>query len=82
MNTVNPCNILVTAHTGSGKSLVAEYAILKAIEQKRKDDESDQSKALKVIQANIVADVKQCFDMEILEAVHKVLNGYDFEVAG
>jgi hypothetical protein len=56
--------------------------IIKAIEQKRKDDESDQSKALKVIQANIVADVKQCFDMEILEAVHKVLNGYDFEVAG
>lgn len=36
MNTVNPCNILVTAHTGSGKSLVAEYAILKAIELGKK----------------------------------------------
>lgn len=56
--------------------------IVKAIEQKRKDDESEQSKALKVIQANIVADVKQCFDIQILEAVHKVLNGYDFEIAG
>lgn len=36
MNTQNPCNILVTAHTGSGKSLVAEYAILKAIELGKK----------------------------------------------
>lgn len=56
--------------------------IVKAIEQKRKDDESDQSKALKLMQTNIIADVKQCFDMETLEAVHKVLNGYDFEIAG
>jgi superfamily II RNA helicase len=36
MNTINPCNILVTAQTGSGKSLVAEYAILKAIELGKK----------------------------------------------
>ena len=36
MNTQSPCNILVTAHTGSGKSLVAEYAILKAIELGKK----------------------------------------------
>ena len=56
--------------------------IVKAIEQKRKEDESDQNKALKLAQTNIIADVKNCFDMEILEAVHKVLNGYDFEIAG
>jgi antiviral helicase SKI2 len=36
MNTVSPCNILVTAYTGSGKSLVAEYAILKAKELGKK----------------------------------------------
>jgi antiviral helicase SKI2 len=36
MNTVIPCNILVAAYTGSGKSLVAEYAILKAKELGKK----------------------------------------------
>ena len=36
IDTQSPCNILVTAHTGSGKSLVAEYAILKAIELGKK----------------------------------------------
>lgn len=36
MNTVPVSNILVTAHTGSGKSLVAEYAILKAYELRKK----------------------------------------------
>ena len=32
----DPKNILVTAHTGSGKSLVAEYAILRAKEKNKK----------------------------------------------
>ena len=36
MNTVCPHNILCCAQTGSGKSLLAEYAILKAIEKGKK----------------------------------------------
>lgn len=36
MNTIPVSNILITAHTGSGKSLPAEYAILKAHELGKK----------------------------------------------
>ena len=36
LNNETPCNILITAHTGSGKSLPAEYAILRAVELGKK----------------------------------------------
>ena len=32
----DPKNILVTAHTGSGKSLIAEYAIIRGVKERKK----------------------------------------------
>ena len=55
---------------------------LKAIEEKRKEGLKDRMDSIKTIQNEITGLVKKCFDEVQLQAIHAILNGYDYEVAG
>ena len=55
---------------------------LKAIEEKRKEGLKDRMDAIKTMQTSIIAEVKKCLDEKKLEAIHAILNNYDFEIAG
>jgi len=56
--------------------------LLKAIEEKRKDGLKDRMDNIKAMQNEIIGLVKQCLDEKQLEAIHNILNDYDFDVAG
>jgi len=55
---------------------------LKAIEEKRKEGLKDRMDNIKTMQTSIIAEVKKCLDEKKLEAIHAILNDYDFEIAG
>ena len=55
---------------------------LKAIEEKRKEGLKDRMDNIKAMQAEIVGLIKKCLDEKQLQAIHAILNDYDFEVAG
>ena len=55
---------------------------LKAIEEKRKEGLKDRMDNIKAMQNEIIGLVKKCLDENQLEAIHKILNDYDFDVAG
>jgi len=55
---------------------------LKAIEEKRKEGLKDRMDNIKAMQTEIIGLVKKCLDEKQLEAIHAILNDYDFDVAG
>jgi hypothetical protein len=64
------------------ESLNKSKPFLKAIEEKRKEGLKDRMDSIKSMQTSIISEVKKCLDEKKLEAIHAILNDYDFEIAG